>query len=227
MVKLVLFDVDGTLIHTRGAGIKAFEQTLASEFNIPNGVGGVHFGGRTDSSIVRELFQKHSVPAIPENFTRFFNCYVHWLDYLLSTSSGEICAGVWNFVHSLAALPNHPSIGLLTGNIRLGAEIKLRHFSLWEYFELGAFGDDDENRDTLAKIARKRGSAALGKELSGDEVVVVGDTPLDVQCAKAIGAKSLAVATGAATLQTLRDSGPTWAVTNLNEIALDEVCPVA
>ena len=94
-------------------------------------------------------------------------------------------------------------LGLLTGNIRLGAEIKLRHFNLWDAFQTGAFADDHEERDQIAAVARQRGSRILGTELRGDEVVVIGDTPLDIRCARAIGAKALAVATGGAKLAEL------------------------
>ena len=102
----------------------------------------------------------------------------------------------------VAALPTQPLLGLLTGNIRLGAQLKLRHYRLWESFVTGGFGDDHEDRNEIARIAKARGSRRLGRELLGREVLVIGDTPLDIACARAIGARCLAVATGGASLGT-------------------------
>jgi phosphoglycolate phosphatase-like HAD superfamily hydrolase len=115
-------------------------------------------------------------------------------------------------------------LGLLTGNIRLGAEIKLRRYGLWEMFALGAFGDDHEDRNQIAVIARQRGRRFLGEELSGEQVVVVGDTPRDIECGRAIGAKVLAVATGGATLEYLKAHQPDWVVEDLQRVSAAEIC---
>ncbi len=223
-MRLVLFDIDGTLIRTHGAGVAAFEKTFASEFGVADQSHQIKFAGRTDPAIVRDFFLHHQIEPTASNFERFFESYVFWLDYLLCKSNGEICSGVWNFVHSLSALPEPPTIGLLTGNIRLGAEIKLRHFQLWEYFCLGAFGDDHENRNRLAELARERGGKLLGRKLSGEEIVVVGDTPLDIDCGQSIQARTLAVATGGHALAELQAHRPTWAVGNLAQVTANEVC---
>jgi phosphoglycolate phosphatase-like HAD superfamily hydrolase len=224
VVKLVLFDVDGTLIRTQGAGIKAFERTFASEFKLSGATDGVEFAGRTDPSIVREVFDQCKIEPSPENFKRFFGTYVFWLDHLLSKTNGGICVGVWNFINGLMSMPVPPMLGLLTGNIRLGAEIKLRYFHLWEQFQTGAFGDDDENRDHLAGLAQKRASSKLGAALSGSEILVVGDTPLDIQCARAIQAKVIAVGTGGYTLDELKPFKADWLVANLSEVNATAVC---
>ena len=118
----------------------------------------------------------------------------------------------------MQALPQPPLLGLLTGNIRLGAEIKLRHFDLWDVFEIGAFGDDHEDRDRIAAMAQQRGSRILGTDLTGNEVLVIGDTPLDIRCARAIGARCLAVATGGHPLAELELHRPDRAVKDLHEI---------
>jgi phosphoglycolate phosphatase-like HAD superfamily hydrolase len=127
-------------------------------------------------------------------------------------------------MHALRALPNPPTFGLLTGNIRLGAEIKLRHFDLWKEFETGGFADDHEDRDQIAHAALNRGSRVLGQQLSGEQVLVIGDTPLDIRCGRAIGAKVLAVATGGATLDELKRHQPNWAVQDLKRVAAKQVC---
>ena len=122
----------------------------------------------------------------------------------------------------MQALPRAPLLGLLTGNIRLGAEIKLRHFNLWNVFQTGAFADDHEERDRIAAVARQRGSRLLGEELRGDQVLVIGDTPHDIRCARAIGAKVLAVATGGSRLEELERHQPDWARPDLRAISARE-----
>jgi phosphoglycolate phosphatase-like HAD superfamily hydrolase len=226
MLRLVLFDIDGTLIHTDGAGVKAFGKVFAMHFKIPDATKGVNFAGRTDTSIAREIFHLHGLEPSKENFTVFFEQYAFWLAHLLLESKGDIFPGVWRFIYELQRLPEPPLIGLLTGNIRLGAEIKLRHFNLWEFFATGAFGDDHEDRREIAAIARERGMRVLGRNLTGDEVLVIGDTPRDIDCGKAIGAKVLAVATGDSTLADLRAHQPTWAVTSLEQVRAREICRV-
>ena len=124
----------------------------------------------------------------------------------------------------LRSMPERPLLGLLTGNIRLGAELKLRHFGLWDGFELGAFADDAEDRNQIAAIARERGSERLGRPLRGDEVLVIGDTAHDIACARAIGAPCLAVATGGSSLEELKAHQPAWVVPSLADIPVADLC---
>ena len=224
VVRLVLFDIDGTLIRTGGAGVRAFERAFETEFKIPNGASRIKFSGRTDNGIAREMFVQHGVTPTPENFRRFFDTYVFWLDHILSQSQGKTLPGVWEFIRTMRSRSQPPVIGLLTGNIRLGAEIKLRHFELWEVFQTGAFADDHEDRAQIAAIARHRGSQLLNDDLPGDGILVIGDTPLDIQCARAIGAKTLAVATGGATAEELKAHRPDWLVDDLAKVDTEELC---
>jgi phosphoglycolate phosphatase len=224
MVKLVLFDIDGTLVHTGGAGIKAFAKAFAVEFGIPNGTEKMKFAGRTDVGLVREFFRLHQIEPDAEHFQRFFASYVFWLDHILAQSETTACPGIWELIRDLQALPDPPTLGLLTGNIRLGAEIKLRHFDLWKEFETGAFADDHEDRDQIAHAAHQRGSRLHGRKLRGEEIVVIGDTPLDIKCGRAIGANVLAVATGGATLAELKQHAPDWLANDLRELTAIEVC---
>jgi len=224
MVRLVLFDVDGTLVHTGGAGTAAFTKTFARHFNLHHGTERMKFAGRTDVNLVREFFRIHSQPETPENFNRFFEHYVFWLHHILEQNGGETCRGVREFIRDLQALPQPPTLGLLTGNIKLGAEIKLRRFGLWEYFEFGGFADDHEDRNHIAAAALARGRRVLGRDLQPQEIVVVGDTPFDIHCGKFIGAKVLAVATGGAKLDELRKHSPDWAVEDLTRVTAREIC---
>ena len=115
----------------------------------------------------------------------------------------------------LKGLEHRPLLGLLTGNIRLGAQIKLSHYKLWDHFEMGGFGDDHQDRNQIARIARDRGAAILKRKLKGEEILVIGDTPLDVACGNAIEAKVLAVATGKFDVKTLQPFKATWTVGDL------------
>lgn len=224
MVKLVLFDIDGTLIYTHSAGVRAYGLAFQHTYGIANANEGVRFAGRTDTGIHREICERHRVQLSPARIRQFFDAYVFWLDHLLHERGGGALPGVTEFIASLRALPQPPVIGLLTGNIRLGAEIKLRHFALWEHFVLGAFADDHENRNQLAAIAHQRGNRLLGCQLTGDEVLVIGDTPLDIACANAIGARCVAVATGGAQFDELKKHPARWVVGDLRGITAAEVC---
>jgi phosphoglycolate phosphatase len=223
-VRLVLFDIDGTLIQSGGAGEKAFAQVCRIEFGIPNGTSNLHFAGRTDPSIVRDFFTQHGIPPTKENFQRFFDAYVFWLDHMLHQTAGRVLPSVDNWLSELQRRPDPPLIGLLTGNIRLGAQIKLSHYGLWNHFQTGGFADDSENRCEIAAIARDRANQLLDRNLTGDEVLVIGDTPLDINCAQSIGARVLAVATGIYKLDDLRQHNPTWAVESLERISPREAC---
>ena len=220
MVRLALFDIDGTLIRTGGAGVRAFAQTGAEEFGVGNGTAYMRFAGRTDRSLVREFFDRHGIAPRPDAFTRFLDRYVFLLDHYLRVSDGRVCAGVLAFLGTLRQAPNPPLLGLLTGNIRLGAEIKLRHYGLWNWFETGAFGDDAEDRNRLAHIALERAERLLGTRLDPSSILVVGDTPHDVACGRAIGARVLAVTTGGASRAELEACRPDVLVDQLDPVLL-------
>jgi phosphoglycolate phosphatase-like HAD superfamily hydrolase len=224
MIRLALFDIDGTLIRTGGAGVLAFSRALANEFRLGHLAEKLSFAGRTDTGLVREIFHLGGIEPTPENFQRFFDCYVFWLDHLLEKTHGHPCPGVTAFLAQLQALPQPPVLGLLTGNIRLGAEIKLRRYQLWEPFVTGGFADDHEDRCRIAAAARDRGSHLLGRELVGEEILVVGDTPLDIRCCRAIQARMLAVCTGGASRADLAAHQPEWLVNDLREISAADVC---
>ena len=222
MIRLVLFDIDGTLIRTGGAGVKAFGKTFATEFNLPEATKNVVFHGRTDVSLVRQIFRENKIADTEANFARFFERYPFWLDHYLHRLDGGPCEGVPEFIQSLRTFPNAPLLGLLTGNIRLGAELKLRRYNLWEYFQTGAFADDHEDRNCIASCAHKRAQEKHIPDLRGEQILVVGDTAHDIQCGQSIGAKTLAVGTGNIPLPELAPHKPTYLVPDLTKISAAE-----
>ncbi|MCB1125013.1 MAG: HAD family hydrolase [Verrucomicrobiae bacterium] len=224
MIRLALFDIDGTLIRTGGAGMAAFTLTGEQAFGVRNGTSHMKFAGRTDTSLVREFLVSHNLETSEANFTRFFEHYLSILGNTLAAYQGAPCPGVTPFLDELLALPQPPRIGLLTGNIRRGAEIKLRHYGLWERFEMGAYGDDHEDRNQIAHVALRRGRELLGSDLQPEELLVVGDTPHDVECGRAVGARVLAVATGGATHEALTETQPDCLVHDLTQAVAAEVC---
>ena len=217
MTRLVLFDIDGTLIRTGGAGVRAFARTAKVIHERPGGTDSLRFHGRTDTSLVREFLRAHRIPDTPWNVRHFLDAYVFLLDAELRRGAGELCPGVREYIRSLRALPEPPLLGLLTGNVRLGAALKLAAHGLGDEFILGAFGDDHEDRNQLAVIARDRANRRLGRRLEGKEIVVVGDTVADIECAHHIGARCLAVATGGVSLSDLLAHSPAAAVESLEE----------
>jgi phosphoglycolate phosphatase-like HAD superfamily hydrolase len=224
MARAVLFDIDGTLIRTGGAGVKAFARASETAFGIPNGTAHMKFAGRTDRGLVREFLEFHRLETSAENINHFLDAYVFWIDQLLPQCSGGVCPGVWKFIADLRALDEPPLIGLLTGNIRLGAEIKLRHYGLWQEFATGGFADDHEDRNQIAVAAHRRVGRHLKKDLRGEEIIVVGDTPHDIRCGRAIGARVIAVATGGSAFDEIKQHAPDWCVKDLREVTAREVC---
>ena len=134
---------------------------------------------------------------------------------------GRVLPGVAELIAAFNALPSRPIIGLLTGNIRLGAQIKLSHYGLWDQFRMGGFGDDHEDRNRVAVVAHQRGNRLVNRSLRGEEILVIGDTPRDTECGRAIGARVLAVATGKYTVEELQRDKPDLAVPTLEAINRD------
>lgn len=216
-MKLLLFDIDGTLLSSGGAGSLAFFRALAEEFSLEEIRGEVSFSGRTDRAILRDLFQLHALEDNEENWRRFLTAYLRHLPDTLSESQGRILPGVAELLDQLA-VRRDVCLGLLTGNSEQGARVKLGHYRLAHFFAFGGYGDIHYERDDVARSAITAAASHL-EAISPESVWVIGDTPLDVRCARAIGAHSIAVATGVHTLEELAASEPDLLLEDLGDVA--------
>lgn len=190
-----LFDIDGTLLLSGGAGKAAMEAALHSTFGVPADSGGVPYSGRTDPAIGRDLFKHHNIEATPANWERFLRAYLGHLPDCLSRHTGRVLPGIKALLDQLRK-HDRVVLGLLTGNVEAGARLKLGHFGLFDYFAFGGFGDLHHHRDDVAREAWQLIEQRFKGLIRQDRVWVIGDTPHDVQCARAIGARVAAVATG-------------------------------
>jgi phosphoglycolate phosphatase-like HAD superfamily hydrolase len=195
MRAVCLFDIDGTLLTTGGAGQLAMERALAHLFGIEQIDGEILAAGRTDRAITSDLFAANGVELTDAAWDRFLSEYLRQLPETLRELPGRVLPGVVSLLEKLAARDD-VSLGLLTGNFRDGATIKLRHYAIDQHFEYGGFGDDHRDRDDVARVAFAQAELRLQRRLNREQVWVIGDTPSDVRCARAIGARAVAVATG-------------------------------
>ena len=192
-MRVLLFDIDGTVIRSGGAGKAAMEAGLKSAFGVKEIRDRVAYSGRTDPGIVRELLALHDIEPTDANAKRLNSAYLSNLPTMLTRMRGSVLPGI---EEALRRERREAVVGLLTGNIRVGAEIKLRHFGLWDYFPFGGFADDLTARDDVARRALVEAERHVGRRIDPADVWVIGDTPLDVKCARAVGAKAVVVATG-------------------------------
>jgi phosphoglycolate phosphatase len=197
VTKLILFDIDGTLVLTGGAGGRAMARAFEDVFGLQHGMASISMAGRTDAWIVAQMAANHGLACTPELFARFHETYIGHLQQEIHKPGPQkgVLPGVREVLEVLA---DHSAahLALLTGNFERGAQIKLEYFDLWRYFGSGAFGDHTHDRNSLLGTALARVANAGGPAVKPSEIVVVGDTPLDVAVAVAGGARSLAVATG-------------------------------
>ncbi|MEM8680490.1 MAG: HAD hydrolase-like protein [Planctomycetota bacterium] len=216
---VVLFDIDGTLITTKGAGQAAMHRVARKTAGSEPSDRRLRFAGRTDRSIINDHFDAYGIEWTPENFSNFCDTFVQRLPTQLAESEGQVLPGITDALTRLQAA-DHVHLGLLTGNMRKAARIKLDHFGLTEHFLhageiVGGFGDLHPDRDDVARDALGEMQTTLGTDIDPTRVWVIGDTPHDVRCARAIGASVLAVATGGYSLDELHATEPDLAVENM------------
>jgi phosphoglycolate phosphatase-like HAD superfamily hydrolase len=211
-----LFDIDGTLISSGGAGKAALEAALADEFGVTHLIEKLQLSGRTDRAIVRDLFRMHVIDDTPENLRRLTAAYLRRLPECLRRHAGRVLPGVAKLLRQLCDRDD-VLVGLLTGNIRDGARVKLGHFGLYEHFCVGGYGDRHFDRDDVAREALAEVRQLLDGAAAPELIWVIGDTPLDVRCARAIGARAAAVCTGWHTREELADHRPDVLLADLSD----------
>lgn len=215
--RLLLFDIDGTLIHSGGAGVHALKLTLAERFGIADDLDDIEIAGMTDSGIVVSILKKHRIPATSGNIAAFLDSYVHFLSLELPRREGKLLPGVLELLEKLKSRP-HLVLALLTGNVSRGAQLKLEHYGVWHFFEFGAFADDHQDRNQLGSFAVTRAKEKHGREFPATEIDVIGDTPRDITCGKAFGARTIAVATGTCSREQLAEHQPDFLINDLSDV---------
>lgn len=218
MKTLLLWDIDGTLIVSGGAGERALLVALHQESGIAGALDGVELAGRTDPWIARRLLAKYNLPVSPPDITRFLERYLAALPAELNHPLACALPGVREIVTTVT---DHSDIaqGLLTGNLRRGAQIKLSHHDLWQLFTFGAFSDDSETRNDLGPHALRRAREHHGVDFTPERVFVIGDTPHDIDCGRAIGARTIGVATGRYSVAELQAHAPTVVFPDFSDTA--------
>jgi phosphoglycolate phosphatase len=214
---LLLWDIDGTLVYMDRAGERALLVAIRDLYgrdlgdHLP-----VKLQGRTDTSICRDLLAYLGVPTTAEEEKRFQRAYLSHMPATMPAGKARVLAGIRE---ALDAVQAHPEIhqALLTGNLKEGARLKLSYLGLWDYFEFGAFADDSHIRDELGPFALVRAEESLGIKFPPERVYIIGDTPHDIACGKAIGAKTIAVATGAFSVEQLSALNPTHTFADLSD----------
>lgn len=215
--KLVLLDIDQTILHSGGAGEKALTLALRDRFGREETLENIEIAGKTDVWIAHRIFEAHGIEPTPENVRSFLDGYLGYLQEQLGRNAGRLLPGFPELLYALAGLP-HVALGLLTGNLRAGAEIKLRHYGVLDHFTFGAFADDSHERNELGPFAKRRAGEAHGGEFQSRDVYVIGDTPHDIACAKAFDAQAVGVATGRYSRAQLEAAGADFVFDDLADV---------
>lgn len=216
---LILFDIDGTLLLSGRAGLRAMNRAFHGAFGVADAFKGTSFGGRTDSFLVSYALAAAGLADSPEHHERFRDAYLPLLEgEIQHPGSGHkgLMPGARELLEALDD-HEHLHLALLTGNYRDAAAIKLAYFEVDDFFEWGAFSDDSADRNTLVAIARSRAETYDIPGAALDRIVVIGDTPHDVECARAGGASCIAVATGGFGIEELRKAGADVVLPDLSD----------
>jgi phosphoglycolate phosphatase len=217
MKTLLLWDIDGTLLASGGAGMRALRVALGRVFGRDRSLEDLDWAGRTDRFIIAQVFDRTGIPHTAENVNRYIDAYAEALPAELARSA-SVLPGVLELLTAADARPDVVQ-GLLTGNLRRGAEIKLGHHGLWDFFAFGAFADDSPNRNELGPHALQRAADHAGKLFQANQVWIIGDTPHDIECGRVIGANTLALPTGHHSADELAAHHPTAMLRDLSDAA--------
>ncbi len=216
-MKLVLFDIDGTLMDSGGAGTKSLNLAFEDLFSVRDAFKGIPMAGKTDIQIIREGLRKNGISSGNGNVGLFTDRYVEHLKREIENPGKHLKPGIRKALEFMRGVGD-VSLGLLTGNIERGARIKLGSFGLNSFFPFGAFGDDHEDRNKLLPVAVERFRSLCRKDIDYRDCVVIGDTPRDVECAKIYGAYAVAVATGPYVYDSLVAAGADMVLRDISEM---------
>jgi phosphoglycolate phosphatase-like HAD superfamily hydrolase len=218
---LVLFDIDGTLLLSGGAGVRAMTRAFEDVFGVVNAFDGIPVAGNTDTFLVGRALAQAGLDDRPEAHARFRRTYLKLLPEEIQrpgTGRKAVMPGVRALLAAIAGRDTfHPA--LLTGNYERAARIKLTHFDLHRYFSWGVFGDDAADRNELGRLALARAIERAVPAAARANAVIIGDTPQDIACARAAGARAIAVATGMSTAEHLHAAGADAVLADLSDTA--------
>jgi len=206
--RYIFCDIDGTLLRARGAGSKAFGAAFEAVFKVPVDMSRINFSGATDIRVLAQLMQEQNINPDPVREQEFFTCLPEFLDRFLEKDPPSLFPGVGNFLEEVS---RHRKLGLVTGNVRACAYLKLSHAGIAHYFtDIGGFGDDDGNRERMAALALERAGNPSGS-------VLLGDTPSDIRAAQAVGITSVAVCNGQYDREALTEAGADLVLNSFEE----------
>lgn len=218
--RLLLWDIDSTLINSAGAGIASLKRLIARRYGTEDDLRDIEIAGRTDAAIARSILQKYGVEADAAAVRSFLDEYLELLPKFLNELEGRVLPGINEILERLHERPDRV-LALLTGNLQRGAQLKLQRYGLWQYFEFGAFADDHHDRNELGAFARRRAHEKCGHDFECAAIDVIGDTAHDIACGRAFGARTIAVATGSSSREQLAWHNPDFVFDDFSDV--DEV----
>ena len=215
--RLLLWDIDSTLINSAGAGLQALKGVISRRYGVEDDLHDIEIAGRTDAAITRSILEKYGVEPDSAQVAAFLDEYLELLEKFLPQLEGHVLPGVREILERLHARPDRV-LALLTGNLRQGAELKLRRYGLWDYFEFGAFADDHHDRNELGAFACARAREKHQHDFDIAAIDVIGDTGHDIACGKIFGARTIAVATGSWTRGQLAAHEPDFLFDDFSDV---------
>lgn len=214
-MNLIFFDIDGTLLISQGAGGRSITRVMKTTFQVKEEIARIEIHGQTDRGIATQLFSAHGVEDSDENWSLFKSSYLAVLDDELVNSDGELLPGIPPLLDQLHS-NERVELALLTGNLEIGAFKKVKHFGVEKYFTWGGFGDRQRDRSDLAREAMQAAEQKVNLQ-NVDKIFVIGDTPNDIRCGKAIDAITVAVATGGHSAEQLAAHHPDHLFSDLSD----------